>query len=212
MANFISRVQTPFGIVEVPHDTELSDEELIKRAEEIGRSRTSKIAVPDIKPVQAEEETEDNLLADLAQSATRVGAGPLELAQDIVNTAGRVVGASKYSSSISPDEDLISDEFLTQTKASFIDAMFGPLGVKASDVLTEEGEYKDYTTATGVATQIIPYFAGAGIAKQGVEKVLPKIGEVAQYTIGGALAEQALYGGDGVLADLFVDPNDPPGS
>ena len=56
MANFISRVQTPFGIVEVPHDTELSDEELIKRAEEIGRSRTSKIAVPDIKPVQAEEQ------------------------------------------------------------------------------------------------------------------------------------------------------------
>lgn len=203
MANFISRVQTPFGIVEVPHDTELSDEELIKRAEEIGRSRTSKIAVPDIKPVQAEEETEDNLLADLAQSAARVGAGPLELGRDLINTVGRVAGA---------DDDLISDEFATQGKASFIDAMFGPLGVEASDVLTEEGEYKDYTTATGVATQVIPFFAGAGIAKTGVEKVLPKIGEVAQYTIGGALAEQALYGGDGVLADLFVDPNDPTGS
>ena len=107
------------------------------------------------------------------------------------------------------DDDLISDEFATQGKAAFIDAMFGPLGVKASDVLTEEGEYKDYTTTTGVATQIIPYFAGTGIVKKGVEKVLPKLGEVAQYTISGALAEQALYGDDGVLADLFVDPNDP---
>lgn len=199
MANFISRVQTPFGIVEVPHDTELSDEELIKRAEEMGESQAFQIPVPDIEPVQ-EKETEENLLADLAQSATRVGAGPLELTQDIVNTVGRFAGA---------DDDLVSDEFATATKASFIDAMFGPAGVKPSDVITEEGEYKDQTTTTGVVTNIVPFFAGTGIAKTAVSKGLPKLSEVAQYTIGGALAEQALYGGDGVIADLFVDPNDP---
>ena len=207
MANFISRVQTPSGIMEVSHDTELSDEELIKRAEEMARLQTFKITVPDIEPVQKEEkeeeETEENLLADLAQSATRVGAGPLELARDIVNTAGRYAGA---------DDDLISDKFATSTKASFIDAMFGPLGVEPSDVLTEEGEYKDPTTTTGVVTNIVPFFAGTGIAKTAVSKALPKLGEVTQYTIGGTLAEQALYGGDGVIADLFVDPNDPTAS
>ena len=57
MANFISRVQTPSGIMEVSHDTELSDEELIKRAEEMARLQTFKITVPDIEPVQKEEET-----------------------------------------------------------------------------------------------------------------------------------------------------------
>tara|TARA_Y100000385_G_scaffold268113_1_gene304836 strand:- start:393 stop:5591 length:5199 start_codon:yes stop_codon:yes gene_type:complete len=203
MANFISRVQTPSGIMEVSHDTELSDEELIKRAEEMARLQTFKITVPDIEPVQKEEETEENLLADLAQSASRVGAGPLELARDIVNTAGRYAGA---------DDDLISDKFATSTKASFIDAMFGPLGVEPSDVLTEEGEYKDPTTTTGVVTNIVPFFVGTNIAKTAVSKALPKLGEVTQYTIGGALAEQALYGGDGVIADLFVDPNDPTAS
>jgi len=204
MAQFITSVQTASGVVEVTHDGTLSDEEIIRKANQMQKQKDllKPFETPDIgveAPVE-EEPTEENLLADIAQSVTRIGAGPVELARDVVNTAGSYLGATG---------DIISDDLMKNAKASFIDALF--MGqVDPKDVIDEDtGEYKETTTVTGDVLNVAPYLVGTGVIKQGVSKALPKLSEYLQYGISGVLADQALYAGDGVLANQFVDPEAP---
>ena len=199
---YTAKVETPYGVIEVEHDGTLSDTEIINRANAIGRQgellapfsakTPDQLAVPEKIEQEDPDPSEEDLMADLVQTATRVGAGPLNVMRDIVNGVGSLTGS---------DDEIMSAEFIDRTKRTFVDALGGLVGVEPEDVFEEDMSYKPYTTTTGAVSEMVPYVAGGAGAAKAIATVAPKLPILVNGVLSGVAVDQLLYEGkEGNLA------------
>ena len=212
-------------VVYVEHDGTLSDDEIKARAKEQGLLESFK-KEPEEAPEPAQEPSEppeENLAADLTQTLTRTAMGPVELGQDILNAAWKnPLGIAGNMLGVKNEEgELVPEETVTKFKNLLVDNLSKGMQAYGADVEKEDiiepetGEYKEYSTLTGGASMILPYFVvGAGAyktAKPFVESV-SKLPQLAQTLMAGGMAsvitENALYSDDpsetiaGIVSDL----------
>lgn len=192
----IATVRTPYGVVDVPFEEGTSEIEIRSMALEKARlqSLNKEISKPvesqdvslqeEISSAMPEKEIEPSYREDLVNNIGRYGAGVSSFLQDIVNGSASLVGA---------DADIIDDDFVKSTNASFVNAFGSLMGVEPKDVMTEEGEFKEMTTTAGEIGQVVPYLGvGAGSMKA-LAVAAPKIPQFVNALISGAFTDNLLY-------------------
>ena len=160
-----------------------------------------KEAVKPPTPVPTEyEEPEGNFRTDMTQVLSKAGEGPVSVISDfLVNPVAKALGA---------EDDVIDAEMRTNMRKTFIQGLAPLLGVKPEDVLTESGEYQDYSTVAGPVGELGTLVAGGA----GAFKALDRVSNISDFKKGvasGLIAEELYFQeGEGNLARGIEDSFD----
>ena len=160
-----------------------------------------KEAVKPPTPVPTEyEEPEGNFRTDMTQVLSKAGEGPVSVISDfLVNPVAKALGA---------EDDVIDAEMRTNMRKTFIQGLAPLLGVKPKDVLTESGEYQDYSTVAGPVGELGTLVAGGA----GAFKALDRVSNISDFKKGvtsGLIAEELYFQeGEGNLARGIEDSFD----
>ncbi len=142
-------------------------------------------AVKPPTPVPTEyEEPDAPYRTDMVQVIGKAGEGPINVVSDfLVNPVAKAFGA---------EDDVIDAETRAEMRKTFIQGLAPLLGVKPEDVLTESGEYKDYSTLAGTVGEVGTLFAGGA----GAFKVLDKYSDLSTFKksmLSGLFAEEVYF-------------------
>ena len=159
------------------------------------------VAVEAPTPVPTEyEEPDAPYRTDMAQVIGKAGEGPINVVSDfLVNPVAKAFGA---------EDDVIDAETRADMRKTFIQGLAPLLGVKPEDVLTESGEYKDYSTLAGTVGEVGTLFAGGA----GAFKVLDKYSDLSTFKksmLSGLFTEEVYFReGEGNLSRGLEDAFD----
>ena len=191
------------AIKNVPAD--VSDEEAIERAQQhllqqasVKEQEGMEQVTPQEKELQQEIEkqtgVEPSVGLDLQRVVHKWGEGVSSLVTDAV-----INPIAKYGFGV---EEAVSDEDIAEITKSL--AAVIPGGASQEELFTEEGKVKDTETVPGMVAEIGSVVAGGA----GIVKGLAKLPSIIKYGIGGATAEQIMYGDDPNLSETLLEDTD----
>ena len=140
---------------------------------------------PSVTVPDAYEEPKGDVASDVAQVLLKAGEGPINVLGDfVVNPLAKALGA---------EGDLIDEELMRQTRKSALSAFGSIMGVEQKEVLTPEGDYRDYSTAIGSVGEIGTLFAGGAGAFKAFDRFFPTVSNFKKGLGSGLVAEELYF-------------------
>ena len=187
---FQTEIQTPSGPVMIEHTSEASQKDLLFLAQQ--KEKDASIEVP----AEYAEEA-GGFRSDMLQVFSKAGEGPISALGDfVVNPVGDLLGF---------DEDIISKEDMKNARMSFVQAFAPLMGVRPEEVLTDEGQYKDYSSAAGPVGELGTLIAGGAGAFKAAGKIFPKLSDFKKSLASGFTAEQLYFQQDDGNISRYIE-------